>query len=105
LLASIKNIIGFGLATAAIVYLGRFSGIDLVLKILAGLVILVMGISLSAFIAYVALTIKRIPATLKKNDTEFSFLQIYGYLLKALAVRLLEVGICIFYLVKLYQVF
>jgi|GEM_PF-2173867 len=103
-LASIKNIIGFGLATAFIGYLSTRISIDIVLRILAAGVVFIMFVSLISLLLYIFYTFKDIPTTLN-NKPELSFLDIYGYTLLALSFRLVEAAICIAYIIYLSRIF
>jgi len=104
-LASIKNIIGFGLATAFIGYLSTRISIDRPLMILAAVVVFIMFVSLISLLMFIIYTFKDIPATLNNKPEHLSFSDIYGYTLLALSIRLVEAAICIAYIVYLSRLF
>jgi hypothetical protein len=104
-LASIKNVLGFGLAIAFIGYLSTHTSIDTPLMILAAVVVFIMFVSLMSLLIFIFYTFKGIPAALKDKPEHMSFSDIYGYTLLALSIRLVEAAICIAYLVYLYRIF
>ncbi len=103
--ASIKNVTGFGLATALIAYLSTHTTIDRVLMVFAAVVVFLMFISLITLLLFIFYTFKAMPATLNSKPESTSFLDIYAYTLLALAIRLVEAGICIAYIVYLTRFF
>jgi hypothetical protein len=105
LLASVKNIIGFGLAAALIGYISAQTSIDTPLMILAAVVVFVISVSLITLLIFIIYTFKGIPATLANKPKDMSFSDIYAYTLLALLVRLVEAAICIAYIIYLYRIF
>ena len=104
-LGAIKNIIGFGLATAFIGYLATHTGIDIPLKIIAAVLTFIMTVSMGTLLVFIIYTIKGIPLTLKNSPKNIKFSDLYGYTILALSFRLVEAAICIGYIVYLYKLF
>jgi hypothetical protein len=104
-LASIRNMAGFGVASVAIGYVAAHFGVSLPLKILAVVVVFVMAVSLNTLLMFTIFTLKNIPATMASSPVGVRFLHLYGYTLTALVVRLVEAGVCVAYLVYLYRIF
>ncbi len=104
-LASIKNIIGFGLATAFIGYLATHTSIDKPLMILATVVVFIIIVSLVTLLAFIFYTIKNIPATISNSPKDISFSDLYTYTFLAISFRIVEAAICIAYVVYLYRIF
>ncbi|PKM77837.1 MAG: hypothetical protein CVU90_05145 [Firmicutes bacterium HGW-Firmicutes-15] len=104
-LASIKNIIGFGLATAFIGYLATRTSIDTPLMILAVVVVFLIFVSLSTLLVYIFFTVKGIPANIANKPKHMSFSDLYAYTLIAISVRIVEAVICIAYIIYLSRIF
>lgn len=104
-LASVRNMVGFGLATALIGYLATHTDIGPPVKILAVIVVLVMIVSINSLLMFIIYTVEGMPSTMKGKSESVSFWDIYGYILTALAIRVVEASLCIYYIVYLYNVF
>lgn len=104
-LASVRNMIGFGLATALVGYLALNTDIGPPVKLLAAIVVLVMIVSINSLLMFVVYTVEGMPSTMKNKSASVSFWDIYGYILAALAFRLIEASLCIYYIVYMYNVF
>lgn len=103
--ASIVNIFGFGFATVLIDYLTKQTNIDTPLMILALVVVFIMFVSISSLIIFIYHTVKGMPATMAAKAENINFSDIYGYILAALSVRIIEAAICIVYIVHIYRLF
>ena len=103
--ASATNITGFGLATALIGYLFNNTDVGTPVMVLAGIVVFIMLVSLGSLLMFIGYTIKGMPDTMAKKPANKSFLDIYKYILAALAVRITEAAICIFYTVYIYNLY
>lgn len=101
--ASIINILGFGLAAIAIIYLSDWLNIPILFKILAVLVTLVTLINVSGLLVFIYYTLKSIPGTMSEKPNDMTFGQIYGYTLAALAIRCLEAVLCVYYIVMVFK--
>lgn len=104
-LASVKNVIGFGLATALIGYLAAHTDIGTPVKLLAVIVVFIMIISINSLLMFIIYTVEGMPSTMRNKSDSVSFGDIYGYMLAALALRIVEAGLCVYYIVYLYNVF
>ncbi len=104
-LASAKNILGFGLATALIGYLSTQTDLGPPVKLLAVVVVVIMAVSINSLLMFIFYTVEGIPATMKNKQASVSFWDIYGYISAALVLRLIEAGLCIAYIVYLYNLF
>lgn len=102
--ASIKNIVFFSLATAAIAQLASMPALNKIALLLAGLVTFIIFLTLSALIYFIYYTISTYSA-MRRNNPEQSFSQLYGYTLGAFIFRLLEVFVYIYILIFLYNLF
>ncbi|NLV21995.1 MAG: hypothetical protein GXY49_08420 [Syntrophomonadaceae bacterium] len=102
--ASVTNIAGFGFATALVSYLVRNTEAEIPVMILAGLVVFIMLVSLSSLLMFIGFTIKNIPETMSKAVGK-SFWALYKYILAALAVRLIEASICVYYITIIYYLY
>lgn len=103
--ASIVNIVGFGFATALIDYLAKHTNIGTPVMVLSIIVGFVIFVSISSLIVFIYNIVKGIPETMAKKAAHLSFSDIYGYTLAALAVRLIEAGICVAYIIHIYLLF
>jgi hypothetical protein len=103
--ASVKNIIGFGLAAALIGYLVKNTDIGTPIMILAGVVVFIMAVSLGSLLMFTSYTIKGMPSTMASKPENKSFADIYRYILAALAVRMTEAAICIVYILYIYHLY
>lgn len=104
-LASLKNIIGFGLACALIGYLVLHTNIGSPAKLIAGVVVFIMAITLNTLLMFIVFTVKGMPATMAGKPANLSFFDIYGYTMASFGIRLVEATIYIFYIVYLYRLF
>ncbi|SHG81541.1 hypothetical protein SAMN02745221_01043 [Thermosyntropha lipolytica DSM 11003] len=102
--ASIRNIIFFILATAAIAHLASIPGLKNLALLAAVLESFIIFITLSALIYFIYYTITTYPA-MRKNHPERTFTQLYGYTLGAFVFRLIEVFVYIYILIFLYNLF
>lgn len=102
--ASARNVIGFGLATAAIAYLASFEGLKRVALIFGVIEVFIIFVTLSALLYFIYYTINSYSDT-RSNKPEQSFVEIYGYTISALAVRLLEAAVYVYITVFLYNIF
>jgi hypothetical protein len=102
--AAATNVVGFGLATALVSYLAGLAVAEKPVMILAGLIVLIMLISLSSLLLFIGLIIKNIPETMEKSAGK-SFFEVYRYMLYALGVRCAEAIICIIYIVHIYHLY
>ncbi len=103
-LASITNVIGFGFATALIAYLTKQTDIGKPVMILAIIVVFIMFVSIYSLIMFIFYTVKGIPSTMA-SMAGVKFVDVYGYILTALFLRLIEAGICIAYIIYIYRLF
>lgn len=103
--ASVKNIIGFGLAAALIGYLVKNTDIGTPIMILAGVVVFIMAVSLGSLLMFTSYTIKGMPSTMASKPENKSFADIYRYILAALAVRMAEAAICLVYILYIYHLY
>jgi hypothetical protein len=105
LLASVTNIVGFGLAVWAIGYLAVELGLRNMALLLAAIVILIILTTINALVLFTFYTLKSIPATMEDKTAELSFADIYGYTLAGIAVRLVESAAYVYYMIYLYKIF
>ncbi len=103
-LGSVRNMIGFAAAVAVIAYLAGITGVRKPAMLLAVITVLIMLVTINAFIMFTYYTLKSIPAARRENPGE-SFSQVYGYTLVGIAIRLVEVILYICLIVYLYKVF
>lgn len=102
--ASVKNIIFFTLVTAVIAYLASIPALKNIALLVAGLVTFIIFITLSSFIYFIYYTITTY-SSIRQNNPEQSFYQLYGYTLAGFIFRLLEVFVYIYILIFLYNLF
>lgn len=103
--ASIVNILGFGFATVLINYLAKQTDIGTPVMLLATIVVFIMFVSIFSLFMFIFYTLKGIPSTMAARAEGIKFADIYGYILTALGLRLIEVGICIAYIIYIYRIF
>jgi len=103
--ASIMNIIGFGFAAVLIDYLAKQTDIGTPVMLLALVVVFIMSVSIYSLIMFIYHTVKGIPSTMATKAEGVTFSDIYGYILAALAFRIVEACICIAYIIYIYRIF
>lgn len=103
--ASCVNILGFGFATYLIDYLTKNTNIGTPVMVLAMAVFFVIFVSISALIVFIFKTAQQIPKTIATKQASLTFLDIYGFTMAALTVRLIEAAICVFYIIHIYKLF
>jgi len=103
--ASIVNILGFGFATVLIDYLAKQTDIGTPVMVLALIVAFVIFVSISSLFLFIFHTVKAIPSTMAAQATNVKFLDIYGYILTALSIRIVEAAICIAYVIYIHRIF
>lgn len=104
-LASLRNIAGFGVATALIGYLATQTDIGTPVKLLAAVVVFIMVVSINSLLMFIVYTIEGIPSSMANKPESSTFWDIYSYMIGALVLRIIEAGACIFYMVHLYNIF
>ncbi|MBO8159272.1 hypothetical protein [Thermosyntropha sp.] len=102
--ASIRNIIFFVLATAAIAHLASIKSLRSLALLFGVLETLIIFTTLGALIYFVQYTIKTYSQT-RMSQFGHSFMQVYGYTIAAFIFRLLEVAVYIYILIFLYNLF
>ncbi len=103
--ASVKNMVGFGLATALIGYLATQTDIGALVKLLAIVVVFIMAVSINSLLMFIVYTVEGIPSTMANKLESVTFWDIYSYIMAALALRIVEAGLCVAYIVYLYNIF
>lgn len=103
--ASIVNIAGFGFATYLIDYLAKNTNIGTPVMVLALLVFFVIFVSISALLVFIYKTVQQIPKTMAAKPANLTFIDIYGFTMAALFIRLIEAAICVFFIVHIYKLF
>lgn len=101
--ASSQNIVVFGLGFIVILFVYQY--LELVKLALALTIfdVFFTGASLTAFVFFLYQTLRSIQPTMESKPEELNFKDIYAYTLAGSAVRLIELTVCIIFVLYLFN--
>lgn len=103
--AALLNVLGFGAATLAVIYLNDLLGMDVVFIVASIIIAIIVLISVSGLLVFIFYTIKSIPDTKRHKPEDISWGSLYGYTVAALLIRCVEGALCVYFMLLLYQSF